>query len=166
MGRLSLLLTLLLSGCFVDMSGAYDLAEARAAFDAVPTVSLGEYEQGISRQEIRQAPASIARPSIQDVPDVSLPDAGRTLALGQGPERARLEIGQDCQDLPAVSGMDVLIVAEFAEDLPASDTIFAARRYQAVLAQCVEQAGGRAKFQTRIAVPGLSSASEIVIYTS
>ena len=163
------LLPLMVAGCFVDMSEAYDLAEAKAAFDAAPSISASEYEAAIARQDIRlggPTPPTIQQPSGAAPDAIDLPQQAPAVALGQGPVRARLALGQGCAGLPPIGQGQVLIVAAFADALPESDLIFATRLYQADLAACIEAAGGRPKFQTRIGVSGLDAASEILIYTS
>ena len=163
MGRIGFFpLLALFSACFVDMSGTVDLAEAKAAFDAIPAVSRKEYEETIAQQEIRGG-----RP--QDSASIPSPNGGidQAAPVGEGAIAARLSVGQSCAALPAgLDGKEVLIVAAFADAIPEADLIFTVRSYQAQLAACVEQAGGRAAFQTRVSVKNLRVASEILIYTS
>lgn len=151
------------------MGGAYDLAEAKAAFDAAPAISIADYEQDVASQDIRRGMPTgqeIQPREAQEVPDISLPPREVTLPLGEGAVRARLTLGQGCVGLPTVKGRQVLIVAAFSDAIPESDVIFQTRQYQGELALCIEEAGGDPTFQTRVSVPSLTAPSEILIYTS
>lgn len=167
---------LVLSGCFVDMGRAFDLSEAQAAFDAVPSITESQYREELDRQPIRQAPQSPppstpprdpgpAPVAIDPEPiEIEGQEGKNEEPLGQGAPKTVLTLDQGCEALPNVGAREVLIVAAFADDLPDADLIFATRKKQAAFADCLSDQGATPRFETRLKTPDLPAPVQIHLY--
>ena len=168
--KASIALIFALSGCFHAPQG-WDVREAKAVFEAVPTVESGEYEAALAGRLIR-LPEALRGHGAGSSPDSSAQITGTEITeirvieppLGSGEANIVLPLKGGCADVPSLSGGAILLAAAFRDPMPDASLIHQARTSQMRLADCLIAQGAQPQLQIRTGQVDLEQQAQIVIY--